>query len=189
MLVEALGQLLGAAAFDEAVRPPSDTAVLQGVVAVAPLQQEPLRRLLKELGVPQRASRDLGRLVLRRELTRGGGWDSAGGAPAGSKPSTSLMPSPSSLACLPHSHQLRRRRCLQVLTAAFAAEHSSTAAPPQVCTFGGGPPAASAHAAPKPSAWLQAGPPRGPGPCEHELSAPVPPQCACCVRLARCWWM
>lgn len=81
VLVEALGQLLGAAAFDEAVRPPSDTAVLQGVVVVAPPQQAPLRRLLQELGVPQRASRDLGRLVLRRELVkgvRGGGCTGAG---------------------------------------------------------------------------------------------------------------
>ena len=71
MLVEALGQLLGAAAYDEAVRPPATTAVLEAQVAVAPADQPLLRRLLGALGVPQRAARDLGSLTLRRELAKG----------------------------------------------------------------------------------------------------------------------
>jgi hypothetical protein len=71
VLVEALGQLLGATAFDEAVRPPATTALVEGTVAVAPAEQPLLRRLLGELGVPARAARDLNTLILRRELSKG----------------------------------------------------------------------------------------------------------------------
>lgn len=71
MLVEALGQILGGSASDEAVRPPATTAILQAAVEVAPADQPALRALLGELGVPQKAARDLGTLVLRRELSKG----------------------------------------------------------------------------------------------------------------------
>lgn len=71
VLVEALGQVLGAAAYDEAVRPPATTAVVEAAVAVAPQDQPLLRRLLRTLGVPQKAARELGTLVLRRELSKG----------------------------------------------------------------------------------------------------------------------
>lgn len=40
-------------------------------MAVAPRDQPPLRRLLSELGLPQRACRELGSIVLRRELVKG----------------------------------------------------------------------------------------------------------------------
>jgi hypothetical protein len=71
VLVEALGQLLGAAAYDNAVRPPAESAVLEAVVEVAAAEQGVLRRLLAELGVPEKASRVLRTLTLRRELVRG----------------------------------------------------------------------------------------------------------------------
>ena len=40
-------------------------------MAVAPQDQPLLRRLLRTLGVPQKAARELGTLVLRRELSKG----------------------------------------------------------------------------------------------------------------------
>lgn len=95
VLVEALGQLLGAAAYDEAVRPPATTASLEATLAVAPADQAPLRALLLELGLPQKAARQLDRLQLRRELSRG---------PDGSIRSRCLVngsPAPGALACPP----------------------------------------------------------------------------------------
>lgn len=70
VLVEAFGQILGAPASDDAVRPPATSALVEAQVAVALRDQPPLRRLLGELGLPQRACRELGALTLRRELVK-----------------------------------------------------------------------------------------------------------------------
>ena len=81
VLVVALGQLLGATAAEDVVRPPATVAELQAVVKVAERDRGLLRRLLAQVGVPQRATRgDLGSLTLRRELMataskgEGEGW-------------------------------------------------------------------------------------------------------------------
>ena len=98
VLVEALGQLLGATAFDEAVRPPATTALVEGTVAVAPAEQPLLRRLLGELGVPARAARNLNTLTLRRELSKG--EPAAAGSASLARAHTLLAAPPACLACL-----------------------------------------------------------------------------------------
>ncbi|KAL4443668.1 hypothetical protein ABPG75_011405 [Micractinium tetrahymenae] len=70
VLVEAFGQILGAPASDDAVRPPATSALVEAQVVVAPRDQLLLRHLLGELGVPQRACRELSALTLRRELLK-----------------------------------------------------------------------------------------------------------------------
>lgn len=45
--------------------------MVEAAVAVAPQDQPLLHRLLRTLGVPQKAARELGTLVLRRELSKG----------------------------------------------------------------------------------------------------------------------
>lgn len=72
VLVEALGQILGSPAPDEAVRQPAEMAVIEGVVALAPADRPLLMRLLGELGLPPRAMPPTGDLLLRRELLKGG---------------------------------------------------------------------------------------------------------------------
>lgn len=52
-------------------RMPHGTAVVEATVAVASQDQALLRRLLRMLGVPQKAARNLDTLVLRRELSKG----------------------------------------------------------------------------------------------------------------------
>ena len=104
VLVEALGQLLGATAFDEAVRPPATTALVEGTVAVAPAEQPLLRRLLGELGVPARAARNLNTLTLRRELSKG--EPAAAGSASLACAHTLSAALPACLACLPASRRL-----------------------------------------------------------------------------------
>ena len=45
--------------------------MVEAAVAVAPQDQPLLRRLLRTLGVPQKAARNLDTLMLRRELSKG----------------------------------------------------------------------------------------------------------------------
>jgi DNA repair ATPase RecN len=74
VLVEALSQLLGAPAGDDLVRPPATTAVVEGLVAVAPGDVPAVIALLESLGVPARArAAAAGGLRLRREIVGGGG--------------------------------------------------------------------------------------------------------------------
>ncbi len=72
VLIEALGQLLGSPASDDAVRPPAKSAIVEGTIAVAPSDQAAVRRLLLSLGLPQKPlNRGLDTLTIRREIQSG----------------------------------------------------------------------------------------------------------------------
>lgn len=69
VLIEALGQLLGSPASDDAIRPPATSAVVEGIIAVAPADQASVRRLLLSLGLPQKLlSCGVDTLTIRREI-------------------------------------------------------------------------------------------------------------------------
>jgi DNA repair ATPase RecN len=69
VLIEALGQLLGSPASDDAVRPPATSAIVEGTIAIAPADQTSVRRLLLSLGLPQKSfSRGVDTLTIRREI-------------------------------------------------------------------------------------------------------------------------
>mgnify|MGYP001092730985 CR=1 FL=1 len=73
VLVEALGQILGSSAYDEAVRQPATSAVIEGSLVLSEADRSLLAGLLGMLGLPQRAVPAAGaELLLRRELVRGG---------------------------------------------------------------------------------------------------------------------
>jgi hypothetical protein len=79
VLIEALGQLLGAPAPPECVRAPAAAAVIEGVIALSPEAAAAVAALGAELGLPPRAlpagggGGEPARLLLRREVGRGGG--------------------------------------------------------------------------------------------------------------------
>ena len=69
VLIEALNQVLGAPAADDAVRPPSTSATIEGTFVINPGDQPALRTLLLSLGLPPRSlSKGLDTLIIRREL-------------------------------------------------------------------------------------------------------------------------
>lgn len=69
VLIEALGQLLGSPASDDAVRPPATSAIVEGTISVAPADQASVRGLLLSLGLPQKSlSRGVDTLTIRREI-------------------------------------------------------------------------------------------------------------------------
>lgn len=72
MQVEALGQLLGAAAPADCVRPPAASAQIQGTFRLMPGLAGAVDALLLQLGLPPRAlvAGHDGELVLRREVGR-----------------------------------------------------------------------------------------------------------------------
>lgn len=110
---------------------------------MAPRDQPSLQRLLSELGLPQRACRDLSALTLRRELVKGALLGRARTGAEGSLPAMlSVHTVRQAAAQTRHAHPtaLRAQRswrtrsapCAQLRTAASAAAPLSTAAPPRV---------------------------------------------------------
>ncbi|GAB4813044.1 hypothetical protein N2152v2_000090 [Parachlorella kessleri] len=72
VLVEALGQILGSSAYDEAVRQPATSAVVEGSLVLGEADRGLLAAMLGVLGLPQRALPAPGaELLLRRELVKG----------------------------------------------------------------------------------------------------------------------
>ncbi|KAK9819715.1 hypothetical protein WJX72_001582 [[Myrmecia] bisecta] len=74
VLVTALGQLLGGAASDDCIRPPAQTAVVEGRLNLTPTAQAAVAELLQAVGLPKRrvpdpASGASRQLELRREIS------------------------------------------------------------------------------------------------------------------------